>query len=507
MMTARRGLLQSFDEFEQKSQQFFSRTRKQKPTTHNFISELKRNEREKICLFANQAYPVVHADVISLAEQFLDLKRKIGTDYERKIYENLQYEVPQFLDRLIAKRPLVFMNANDYWVDKNGNTGQGDWDRKAGDDLENFLSYGEIKISALVQLSSETFLINSGSRSNAGRAAKEGSFIPEAVYVAAVGARFEKPKVMEYQDILQKKTTKKDVLFETYYDNKLEKKTSKMEDLERVGDSMFNVARYKQRMKLSFETFLLEADKRGENQKKKVYCHVVGLGMGVWQLPGYDGQVRHWFGAFQESLETLLQNGQLSHLSDIDFSWVDPENDHVFRDGNQFPKSEIKIHVSKRDPFQTLPEQDKHKLVVAMFAWDGNSYVGNEYWDRMLTASGDPAAASCSFIPELLNPDINPNISGANLRVACPKQGILSFKDYIESPFYRENSFSTDVSVPSKSESVASEPAGSESSYWKTDFHGQTPENQQRSKETYQRNGEHQQPAHKQPRSRFTDNF
>ena len=39
--------------------------------------------------------------------------------------------------------------------------------------------------------------------------------------------------------------------------------------------------------------------------------------------------------------------------------------------------------------------------VVAMFAWDGNSYVGNEYWDGMLSASGDPAAASCSMIPEV----------------------------------------------------------------------------------------------------------
>ena len=67
-----------------------------------------------------------------------------------------------------------------------------------------------------------------------------------------------------------------------------------------------------------------------------------------------------------------------------------------------------------------------------MFAWDGNAYVGNEYWEggRMLTASGDPAAASCSFIPELLNPDINPNISGGNLHVACPQRGILSYDNY-----------------------------------------------------------------------------
>ena len=66
-----------------------------------------------------------------------------------------------------------------------------------------------------------------------------------------------------------------------------------------------------------------------------------------------------------------------------------------------------------------------------MFAWDGNAYIGNEYWDGMLSASGDPAAASCSFIPELLNPDINPAISGkTNLKVACPKKGVISYEEF-----------------------------------------------------------------------------
>ena len=118
---------------------------------------------------------------------------------------------------------------------------------------------------------------------------------------------------------------------------------------------------------------------------------------------------------------------RLERVKNVNFSYISKLPDiSELQDGEDFPGTDIRINFSRRDPFSPLPEAEQDKLVVAMFAWDGNSYVGNEYWQGLLSASGDPAAACCSNIPELLNPDINPAVRGNNVRVATRDRGLLS---------------------------------------------------------------------------------
>ena len=44
---------------------------------------------------------------------------------------------------------------------------------------------------------------------------------------------------------------------------------------------------------------------------------------------------------------------------------------------------------------------------MTSYAWDGNSFPGNEYWLGMCCASGDPAAVCCSSVGEVQNVEVN----------------------------------------------------------------------------------------------------
>ena len=51
-------------------------------------------------------------------------------------------------------------------------------------------------------MSSPVVPINSGAKDNIGRIGHGGTHVKEAVYIGAVGARFEKPGFMDWQEIV-----------------------------------------------------------------------------------------------------------------------------------------------------------------------------------------------------------------------------------------------------------------------------------------------------------------
>ncbi len=390
---------------------------------------------------AKNSYPLIHTKVDAWLNSFLAYKKSYGSAIEKALYQNMDKH--SLVDRLLTKRPLMFMTANDFYLLRDGKTkGKGAFEfigttqEEAPLVLSDYISYDEMQLATLIGVSVQTFFINAGNRNNQGKPAAPGCYEKQGVYVGLVGARFEKPGLMEWQHIIitpEQNTTQHGYgLLGNHTNPKLALWSKLYDDLRFAtfaqakqdksgryisfdgGHKYFDCAAYKKRMRLVIEPFLLDANERGKQQNKKVYVHAVGLGLGVWQIIPQQAKL------MLDVYADIIQQRNLSHIADIDFSWFGNENScgHI-KHGQTFKTktNAVMIHFSKRNPADKLQGQDSSKLLVANYAWDGNSYPGNEYWDGNLTASGDPAAACCSTIPELQNPQINLYISSGHTQV------------------------------------------------------------------------------------------
>ncbi|KND04316.1 uncharacterized protein SPPG_00047 [Spizellomyces punctatus DAOM BR117] len=275
--------------------------------------------------------------------------------------------------------------------------------------MKDYLTYEEMGVAALLGLSAPVFFVNAGRRYNRGKLGEDGTFESSGIYTALVGARYEVPGKMEWRHTLaypdqEPITHPWTMLYDTH---------SLQEDLDPtlyapISKSVaLHIPSYIRRIRIPLDNLLLDANDRARAQNKRAYVHVVGLGLGVWQICQSQPQ---WF---VRAAAEAIQAYRLPHVGVLNFSWF-PENINEcggVKSGQQFRTdkgNDIRIEFSKRDPAQQLEARDQDMLLVASFAWDANSYVGNEFWTGMLTASGDPAAAACSTIGEIMNPDINP---------------------------------------------------------------------------------------------------
>ncbi len=427
-----------FQNLVNKSQQFEKQTRVSFPTQANRIATIAGNDPIKKATIVNQAketYPIMHTKVRPLIDDFLRCKKTTGSEIEKKLYETMTFDA--FINRLLINRPLAFLNPSDKYLLQNSQRGEGGFEAIGTDNeklpllFNDYLSYDEMQISALLGVSSPTYFINNGSRNNNGNAAAAGTYQETGVYVALVGARFERKNVMEWKHMIitpEQNTlengygrTKKnqnsvlqlwekfyDTTFPTYQEAESSQNKNKFTEFYLSSSTKpfyLNNDVYKKRMRLVLEPFLLDANKRGQTLLKTVYVHITGLGMGAWKA--LNQQENLFFDVCQEILKDL----DLPFIHDIDFSWFNATKQNM-----QTGKNTISIKFSKRNPADSLQGSDKDKLLVACFAWDGNSYTGNEYWMGSTNASADPAAASCSTVAELQNPRINDHVAAKYLQ-------------------------------------------------------------------------------------------
>jgi len=396
---------------------------------------------EQVATHAINTRPVLLRSVYNLVEEFLVLKQSTGTPNEKIIFENLN--PGDMITRLLTCRPVMFMQSYDQFMLKQGIDGAGGFEEMVHYPLENdfslqhLLSYDEMQLSALVSMSVPTHFLNQGSRNNHGIRSELPNFEPFGVYVGCVGARFERQGKMEWSHVMITSSqntiangygrdadeecpqSRQLRMWARFYLHDIDSVFPTFEEvvaLKRGNPDLFdelyfthyqgffNKTVFRERIRVVAEAFLRDANSRvGEYpDKESAYAHVVGLGLGVWQVAKCQTEL------LVEAYAQVLQQVHLPHISHIDFSWIRATHCDGVKDGELFTHTAagnpITIHFSNRNPAERV---DSRHLLVAQYAWDSNSYPGNEYWAGMLSASGDPAAACCSHISELQNPSIN----------------------------------------------------------------------------------------------------
>jgi len=416
------------------------------PTTENRVHAFEHAQTE-VEKHARETRPILDAKTVGLMESFINHKRAFGSGVERRLYADMDWY--GLLGRILTKRPLVFITDTDTYMLRDGTEGSGGFEQIGTDHerspllLDDLMSYDEMQLSALCGISMPTHFINKGDRHNKGIAGQPGTYETTGVYVALVGARYERPGRMEWQYTVitrEQNTTENGYgpdadaalpqtnylrmwsavlcghMYLPTYDQAVAAVKTDSTDFLDLGDgSFFFLPAYLERIRMSVEPFLHEANDRASSVGKRAYVHVVGLGLGVWMITESQGQL------IVDVFAKVLRSFQFRAVADIDFSFfpdVCNECDGT-RDGGilKAGSNAICIHFSKRDPAAKLIGEDDGKLLVAMFAWDGNSYVGNEYWLGDLTGSGDPAAAACSMAPDLQNPDVNLFVAAEHAKV------------------------------------------------------------------------------------------
>ncbi|QQR53517.1 DUF4804 domain-containing protein [bacterium] len=232
---------------------------------------------------------------------------------------------------------------------------------------------------------------------------------------------------------------------------------------------IFSRSLYEKRIKAVIVPFLDKVEKTAQSLKKQAILYTVGLGLGTWtKLPGdstscqlqnipQESKIKSFINTYfdikdtETTVNTLTllgtciqieiykkwfeQNKEKKMISDLVFGYMGWDstfeefqlNRKIFDNSEELLKKETvdkgfkincglwgstNIICSTLNPSSnrfSTPEDQQNKIQVCAYAWDGNSFPGNEYWkgQGFLTWSGDPAAMASSLSPVLQNPMTN----------------------------------------------------------------------------------------------------
>lgn len=315
-----------------------------------------------------------------------------------------EFSCEDLINRCLRKRPLVFWNAYDGYLLRDGRTDGASGFESIGTASENppliladYLSYDEMQVSALIGVAVPTHFINNGSRENQGRPGMPGSFEERGVYVGLVGARFEKPNVVEWQHMI---VTKQQSTKENGYGPDADREHCKTQMLQAwarfYGDlagevpfffptfaqalddksgrfirlnhlEFLDSLVYKIRISLVVGPFLEEANDRAKKEGKTAYIVAVGLGLGVWKISPQQT------GLMLEVYSEYISSHELPFISDINFTYFggnDLRCGEAMHDENITDVSghQIRVLFTRGNPADKI---DGHGqiLLVAMYAW------------------------------------------------------------------------------------------------------------------------------------------
>lgn len=416
----------------------------------------KAERKQAVVMQATGIQILMAVETFDLISKYLIRKKIIGNATERVIYHGMTVE--GFIDRLLTKRPLVLYTHHEFTVLQSAGTDQlnpmQEYWKLVGREVEgpilmnDYLSHEEMELAALIVVSVPTYFVNSGERYNCGQAAPS-PYPVTGYYIAAVGACFEQPGIMEARHMTVERLTRVERiafdadlepmelvpfdqiasdadqepmepvpfdqiapkatddpikrLWNTFYQKhsfRYDKYSFTLPEM----DTYLHKDVYGIRLWRILYPILLQAERLGVKHDKRVVLRLVGFGLGTWAVTT-EAQTEIYI----DVVRRIVTSNVLYTISTIDMLWMsEVERQWIIKD---LTGKAIVVNCSRGDPAAVVGPGE---LLVATYGGRGGSFPGNEYWAGELSTSGDPAAACCSTIQELQNPYINPCFNARN---------------------------------------------------------------------------------------------